>query len=169
MRGVFQPPLPCALIIKPSDSTMASEVFEVERVLAKRVDGGEYFIQWRGYDLNECIWEPRAHIYDTEKESDGITWVRNRGTGEIGILQTHLTVDSGDLSHEFYRVEKVLKKRRDYGMWMYQVKFHNFDNRYNRWLALEEMTQGLRNEITAIHETLPTSKRVRRSNPFART
>ena len=39
-------------------------VYEVERIVAKRVQGGraEYFIQWQSYSSSENTWEPAEHL-----------------------------------------------------------------------------------------------------------
>ena len=39
-------------------------VYEVERIVAKRVQGGraEYFIQWQSYSPSENTWEPADHL-----------------------------------------------------------------------------------------------------------
>ena len=39
-------------------------VYEVERIVAKRVQGGraEYFIQWQSYSPSENTWEPAEHL-----------------------------------------------------------------------------------------------------------
>jgi transposase InsO family protein len=41
-----------------------AEVFEVERILAKRgrADRAEYLVLWRGYPLHEATWEPRSAL-----------------------------------------------------------------------------------------------------------
>jgi hypothetical protein len=145
---------------------MTDKVFEVERILAERADGGEFLVKWRGYDLHQSSWEPRAHIYDIVNESEDVLLVRNRQTGDLGELHNHFTVQVQ--SDKFHRVDKILKKRRESGLWVYQVKFKNFDNRHNRWLPLKDMTPALQEEVLEMHETLPTAKRIRRTNPFVR-
>ena len=39
-------------------------IYEVERIIAKRVKGGkaEYFIQWQNYCPSENTWEPAEHL-----------------------------------------------------------------------------------------------------------
>lgn len=39
-------------------------IYEVERIVAKRVKGGkaEYFIQWQNYFPSEKTWEPAEHL-----------------------------------------------------------------------------------------------------------
>ena len=39
-------------------------VYEVERIVAKRVKGGEeeYFVQWQNYSPSENTWEPAEHL-----------------------------------------------------------------------------------------------------------
>ena len=39
-------------------------VYEVERIVAKRVQGGraEYFIQWQSYSPSGNTWEPAEHL-----------------------------------------------------------------------------------------------------------
>ena len=39
-------------------------VYEVDRIVAKRVQGGrtEYFIQWQSYSPTENTWEPAKHL-----------------------------------------------------------------------------------------------------------
>ena len=39
-------------------------VYEVERIVAKRVQGGRaaYFIQWQSYSQSENTWEPAEHL-----------------------------------------------------------------------------------------------------------
>ena len=175
---------------------MENELFVVEKILAERVDGGEFLVQWKDYPLDECSWEPRSHMYHGHRtnDSEDITWVQNMESGELSRLRTHLIVEGEwcpelpvnekdqrpEVSElrvdvpvekpdcELYSVEKILKKRRDYGIWMYQAKFKNFNHRYNRWLPLENMTLALQNEIKNIHDTLPTGKRVKRLHTFAR-
>jgi hypothetical protein len=55
--GRTQPPPPCIEI----DS---HEEYEVEKVLDLRQRRGrlEYLVHWRGYDINECIWEPSTNL-----------------------------------------------------------------------------------------------------------
>ena len=46
-------------------------VYEVERIVAKRVKGGreKYFIQWQNYSSNENTWEPEDLITAFENRS----------------------------------------------------------------------------------------------------
>jgi hypothetical protein len=55
--GITQPPPPCIEI----DS---HEEYEMEEVLDSRQRRGrlEYLVHWRGYDINECTWEPSTNL-----------------------------------------------------------------------------------------------------------
>ena len=48
----------------PKEKPSVMGVYEVERIVAKRVRGGqaEYFIQWQNYSPSENMWEPAEHL-----------------------------------------------------------------------------------------------------------
>jgi hypothetical protein len=50
----------------PETSVNGTDVFEVEKILAKRGQGsrGQYLVQWKGWPLWEATWEPIANIKD---------------------------------------------------------------------------------------------------------
>jgi len=54
----------CNLKYRPKVKPSVMGVYEVERVVAKRVKGGEaeYFIQWQNYSPSENTWEPAEHL-----------------------------------------------------------------------------------------------------------
>ena len=49
---------------RPKVKPTVMGVYEVERIVAKRVKGGkaEYFIQWQNYSPTENSWEPAEHL-----------------------------------------------------------------------------------------------------------
>ena len=49
---------------RPKVKPTVMGVYEVERIVAKRVQGGraEYFIQWQSYSPSENTWEPADHL-----------------------------------------------------------------------------------------------------------
>ena len=49
---------------RPKVKPTVMGVYEVERIVAKRVQGGraEYFIQWQSYSPSENTWEPAEHL-----------------------------------------------------------------------------------------------------------
>ena len=49
---------------RPKVKPTVMGVYEVYRIVAKRVQGGraEYFIQWQSYSSSENTWEPAEHL-----------------------------------------------------------------------------------------------------------
>ena len=54
----------CNLKYRPKVKPTVMGVYEVERVVAKRVRGdkAEFFIQWKNYSTTENTWEPAEHL-----------------------------------------------------------------------------------------------------------
>ena len=54
----------CNLKYRPKVKPTVMGVYEVERIVAKRVRGGkaEFFIQWKNYSTTENTWEPAEHL-----------------------------------------------------------------------------------------------------------
>jgi len=54
----------CDSKYRPKVKPTVMGVYEVERIVAKRVKGGkaEYFIQWENYSPSENMWEPAQHL-----------------------------------------------------------------------------------------------------------
>ena len=54
-------------IVKPT----VMGVFEVERVIAKRIQGCEtaYFVQWKHYSPEQTTWEPADHLPERKQGS----------------------------------------------------------------------------------------------------
>ena len=46
------------------DKEMSQDQYEVEKILERRVKDGslEYKIKWKGYPMDQCTWEPIAHL-----------------------------------------------------------------------------------------------------------
>ena len=53
------------------------EVYEVETIVKhqRRGKGYQYFIKWKGYLIEEAMWEPEANI---SKDRDMLTWYKLR-------------------------------------------------------------------------------------------
>ena len=54
----------CNLKYRPKVKPTVMGIYEVERIVAKRVKGSkaEYFIQWQNYCPSENTWEPAEHL-----------------------------------------------------------------------------------------------------------
>ena len=54
----------CSSKYRPKVKPTVMGVYEVERIVAKRVTGGkaEYFIQWQNYSPTQNTWEPAEHL-----------------------------------------------------------------------------------------------------------
>ena len=65
---------------RPKVKPTVMGVYEVERVVAKRVKGGkgEYYIQWKNYSPCENTWEPAEHLSE-----DLIAVFQNRSVDSI--------------------------------------------------------------------------------------
>ena len=62
-------------------------VYEVYRIVAKRVQGGraEYFIQWQSYSPSKNTWEPAEHLPE-----ELITAFENRSVDPFRVDEYHL-------------------------------------------------------------------------------
>ena len=54
----------CNLKYRPKEKPSVMGVYEVKRIVAKQVRGGEaeYFIQWQNYSPSKNTWEPAEHL-----------------------------------------------------------------------------------------------------------
>ena len=54
----------CNLKYRPKSKPITLGVYDVERIVAKRIQGSksEFFVQWKDYSSAENTWEPSEHI-----------------------------------------------------------------------------------------------------------
>ena len=54
----------CNLKYRPRSKPITLGVYQVERIVPKRIQGGkcEFFVQWKDYSAAENTWEPSEHI-----------------------------------------------------------------------------------------------------------
>lgn len=54
----------CNLKYRPKSKPIAVGVYQVERIVAKRIQGrkSEFFVQWKDYSSAENTWEPSEHV-----------------------------------------------------------------------------------------------------------
>jgi hypothetical protein len=63
-------------------SSDEEEAFEVERILAEKVENGatRYLVKWRGYADEECTWEPPKNFDTSETLA---LWKTQRANGDV--------------------------------------------------------------------------------------
>lgn len=64
------------------ESSDAEDVYDVERILAERVESGttKYLVKWQGYLDDQCTWEP-AENFDTSETLE--LWTKQKKIGDV--------------------------------------------------------------------------------------
>lgn len=63
-------------------SSDEAEVFDVERILAERIEDGitKYLVKWQNYPDDQCTWEPVESFDTTETLA---TWNKQKELGDV--------------------------------------------------------------------------------------
>ena len=72
------------------------------------------------------------------------------------------TTSNQDNQDSIYEIQKILRKKFTRGHWQFRIRWKNFDDSHNSWVAYQDLSPQCQQYVQDMHASIPTDRNSQR-------